>query len=255
VVYAYGQEVWRNGRRHGLAPLDRLLRGRALAAADAVLVPGTFTAGLLADWLVRPERIRPVPFGAQPRPPAPPPSGRRVLSVARLVPRKGIDQVLRALTCLPDVEYRVVGHGPDEPRLRWLAESLRVSNRVRFLGRVSDSQLEREYAEASLLVLPARRTADGQLEGYGLVYFEAAAWGRPAVAGRSGGELDAVVDGQTGLLVDGTSHEQVAAAVAALLDNPARLRLMGAAARARVESSHNWHNAAASVDAVLASLA
>jgi phosphatidylinositol alpha-1,6-mannosyltransferase len=178
-----------------------------------------------------------------------------VLSVARLVPRKGIDQVLRALRYLPDVEYRVIGHGPDEARLRSLAESLGVSDRVRFLGRVSDSQLAREYAEASLLVLPARRTADGQLEGYGLVYFEAAAWGRPSVAGRSGGEVDAVVDGQTGLLVDGASHEQVAAAVASLLDDPARLRSMGAAARARVESSHNWQNAAASVDAILASLA
>jgi Glycosyltransferase Family 4 len=57
VVYAYGQEVWRGGRRHGLASLDRRLRGRALAAADAVLVPGRFTAGLLADWQVYPARI------------------------------------------------------------------------------------------------------------------------------------------------------------------------------------------------------
>jgi phosphatidylinositol alpha-1,6-mannosyltransferase len=256
LVYAYGQEVWRAGRPMGLGVADRVLRGRALAAADAVLVPGTFTAGLLADWGVCPERIVHVPFGAEPRPSATPPAGTSLLSVARLVPRKGIDTVIRALGRLdPTIEYRVVGSGPDEPRLRALAAAEGVAERVTFLGRLDDAALAREYQQCALFVLPARRTPDRQLEGYGLVYFEAAAWGRPVLAGRSGGEIDAVVDGQTGVLVDGASVNEVAAALDRLLGNKDQLRQMGEAGRRRVETTHNWSRAAAIVDQTLARLA
>jgi phosphatidylinositol alpha-1,6-mannosyltransferase len=256
VVYAYGQEVWRAGRRMGQPRLDALLRGRALRAADRVLVPGCFTAGLLADWDVRPERIVAVPYGADPRPATAPPSGRSLLSVARLVPRKGIDVVIGAMRRLPpDVRYRIVGSGPDEQRLRKLAAALGVSERVHVLGRLDEASLADEYRRGTLFVLPARRTAEGDLEGYGLVYFEAAAWGRPTIAGRSGGEIDAVVDGRTGLLVNGESVEEVAAAVAGLLDDPSRLHALGAAARERVETSRNWRRAAQVVDATLAQLA
>jgi phosphatidylinositol alpha-1,6-mannosyltransferase len=104
-------------------------------------------------------------------------------------------------------------------------------------------------------VLPARRTADGQLEGYGLVHFEAAAWGRPVLAGRSGGEVDAVVDGETGLLVEGESLDQVADGIRSLLADPDRLRRMGEAGRRRVETSHNWDRAADVVDRVQRELA
>jgi phosphatidylinositol alpha-1,6-mannosyltransferase len=170
--------------------------------------------------------------------------------VARLVPRKGIDTVLQALAELPaEVTYRVVGRGPDEARLRELAQRLGVADRVTWLGRVDD--LQAEYQRATLLVLPARRTSGGTLEGYGLVYFEAAAWGRPVIAGRSGGEVDAVVDGETGLLVDGTSVAGVRDAIASLLADPARLQRLGSAGRARVEATHNWSNAACVVDRVL----
>jgi phosphatidylinositol alpha-1,6-mannosyltransferase len=240
----------------GRAPIDRRLRGGALRAAAAVLVPGRFTAGLLDDWGVAPVRIACIPFGAEPRPPVPPSSGTSLLSVARLVPRKGIDTVIASLPRLePHVEYRIVGRGPDEARLRRLAETMGVAERVHFLGRVDEIQLAAEYQRCALFVLPARRTADGQLEGYGLVYFEAAAWGRAVVAGRSGGEVDAVVDGQTGLLVDAKSIQHVADAITMLLADPARRNALGAAGRARVVTTHNWQQAAAAVDAVLERLA
>ena len=99
-----------------------------------------------------------------------------------------------------------------------------------------------------------RRTTDGDLEGYGLVYFEAAAWGRPVIAGRSGGEIDAVVDGETGVLVDGESVDQVSRVIRELLDDPARLQSLGAAGRRRVETTHNWQAAASAVDATLHAL-
>ena len=254
VVYAYGQEIWRGGRPMGVPALDEHLRGGGLCAAARVLVPGTFTRGLLTDWDVPRERSVCVPFGAQPRPAAPPPTGCALLSVARLVPRKGIDTVIRALRRLPGVTYRVVGNGPDLRRLRALASSEGVADRVTFLGRVDDSRLEDEYRRCTLFVLPARRTADGELEGYGLVYFEAAAWGRPVVAGRSGGEVDVVVDGETGLLVDGTSVDGVADSLRSLLQDRERLEKFGLAGRRRVETTHNWERAAAVVDATLGAL-
>jgi phosphatidyl-myo-inositol dimannoside synthase len=255
VVYAYGQEVWRAGRRMGVSALDGRLRGAALRSANRVVVPGAFTAGLVADWGVAAERVARVPFGAEPRPAAPPPCGKTLLSVARLIPRKGIDSVIRAVRRLPaDVGYRVVGSGPDQARLRGLAASEGVSDRVCFVGRVDDATLADEYRRCALFVLPARRTLAGDLEGYGLVYFEAAAWGRPVVGGRSGGEIDAVVDGQTGVLVDGESVDQLTDCVASLLADPRRLQSLGAAGRERVEATHNWSRAAAVVDDTLASV-
>jgi glycosyltransferase involved in cell wall biosynthesis len=255
VVYAYGQEVWRSGRRMGQLALDAQLRGGALRAADRVLVPGSFTHTLLSEWMVPTKNIVSVPYGAEPRPASPAPFGNRLLSVARLIPRKGIDTVICAMRGLPpDVEYRVVGSGPDGARLRQLATSVGIEDRVHFLGRLSEEDLAEEYRNCSLFVLPARRTNDGDLEGYGLVYFEAAAWGRPVVAGRSGGEVDAVIDGETGVLVDGDSVDAVQAAIGSLLNDPGRLSKLGARGRARVETSHNWSQAAATVDAILDSL-
>jgi phosphatidylinositol alpha-1,6-mannosyltransferase len=258
VVYAYGQEVWRGGRPMGLRPVDALLRGNALRRADAVFVPGTFTTGLLRDWRVPRHRIVSVPFGAEPLAAgsnAPPCSGSTLLTVARLIPRKGVDTVIRAMLALPsDVDYRIVGSGPDEPRLRQLARTLGLADRVHFLGRLDDQALADEYRRCALFVLPARRTPDGSLEGYGLVYFEAAAWGRPVVAGRSGGEVDAVVDGQTGVLVDGESVAEVCQAVGSLLADRSRLCALGAAGRQRVETTHNWTRAARVVDASLAEI-
>jgi phosphatidylinositol alpha-1,6-mannosyltransferase len=129
-----------------------------------------------------------------------------------------------------------------------------VAERVTFLGRIDAAALDEEYRRCAVYVQPSRRTADGQLEGYGLVYFEAAAWGRPVVAGRSGGEVDVVIDGTTGVLVDGISVDAVASAVGALLADPEQMRRLGAAGRRRVETTHNWTRAAATVDAALASL-
>jgi phosphatidyl-myo-inositol dimannoside synthase len=256
VVYAYGQEVWRSGRAVGRGRLDDCLRGTALRSADRVLVPGGFTAGLLAEWSVRPECIVSVPYGAEPRPSTAPPGGATLLTVARLVPRKGIDTVIGAMRRLPPrVEYRVVGSGPDQQRLRNLALAMGVAQRVSFLGRLDETALADEYRRSTIFVLPARRTSDGNLEGYGLVYFEAAAWGRPVIAGRSGGEVDAVVDGRTGVLVKGDSVEQVAQAVASLLNDPRQLQSLGAAGRQRVEASHNWACAARVVDSTLAQIA
>ena len=113
---------------------------RRCATPTACCRPATSRARLLDDWGVPSERIVCVPYGASPRPILEPPSGTTLLSVGRLVPRKGIDTVIRALSHLDAaVEYRVVGRGPDEARLRHLAVAEGVAERVHFLGRLDDA--------------------------------------------------------------------------------------------------------------------
>lgn len=259
VQFAYGQEVWKQGRPMGLTLADALLRGGSLRSADRLIGIGRFSASLLAEWGVTRERVVCPPFGADLQPYTEPAGGARLLTVCRLVPRKGVDRVIEALPQVlahePDTRYDIVGSGPDEPRLRTLADRVGVANRVSFLGRVSDQALGEAYRRCVLFVLPSRRTPDGELEGLGLVYFEAAAHGRPSLGGRSGGEGDAIVDGVTGHLVDGTSSTAVAEALVRTLRDRAMLAAMGRAAWQRVRDTHNWDNAAREVDRVLHQLA
>jgi phosphatidylinositol alpha-1,6-mannosyltransferase len=166
--------------------------------------------------------------------------GPTALTVGRLVERKGHDMVIRALAALreahPSLRYAIAGRGPEEPALRALAASLSVADRVAFLGYVPDDELPALYRACDLFTMPSRALAqrDG-IEGFGIVFLEANACGRPVVGGRSGGMADAVVDGVTGFLVDPLDPAAIAGAIAALLADPARAEAMGAAGRRRVE--------------------
>jgi phosphatidylinositol alpha-1,6-mannosyltransferase len=112
---------------------------------------------------------------------------------------------------------------------------------VVFAGQVSEADLPRYYAAADVFAMPCRTRLGGlEVEGWGNVFIEAAACGRPVVVGDSGGARESVVDGETGLLVDGRDVDQVAAAVADLLIDRDRARTMGEAGRARVLRRHTW---------------
>lgn len=171
-------------------------------------------------------------------------SGRRwMVTVARLVPHKGIDTSIRVLAALakkyPDLGYAIAGEGPDLARLQGLAAELGVTDRVKFLGGIGDSMLASLHRNASVYVGLSRR--DGvEVEGFGIALVEASACGLPVVGGRSGGVPDAVREGETGLLVDPTSVEEAAAAVSRILDDPALADRLGRGGRAAVESSYNW---------------
>jgi phosphatidylinositol alpha-1,6-mannosyltransferase len=159
-----------------------------------------------------------------------------VVSVSRLVPRKGMDTLIAATGALEDprVTVAIAGSGRDEPRLRRLAHS-----RVRFLGRVDDADLPDLYGCADLFAMLCRdRWAGLEQEGFGIVFLEAAAAGVPSIAGRSGGSHEAVEDGVTGLVVEGV--EQATAAIARLLDDDALRAEMGAAARARAVADFSY---------------
>jgi phosphatidylinositol alpha-1,6-mannosyltransferase len=174
-----------------------------------------------------------------------------LLSVGRLVARKGFDRVIEALPAIaravPNVRYEIVGDGPQRHDLETLARTLGVAERVTFLGPIDDDELERAYARAACFILACRRIGT-DVEGFGIVYLEAAAHGLASIGGRGSGADDAIVDGETGRLVDGDSVDEIANAAIDLLSFPARAERMGALGRRRARESFTWNVVAGRID-------
>ncbi len=155
------------------------------------------------------------------------PRGERILlTVTRLYPYKGVDRMLESLPAIsravPDVKYLIVGEGPDLPRLRDLTARLGLQSQVAFLGRMTVPQIVDLYNLADLLVLLSREEPP-DVEGFGLVFLEAAACGLPAVGGRSGGIPDAIDSGRSGWLVDPCDRLEIATTIIDLLRSPDKL--------------------------------
>ncbi|MFE3900774.1 glycosyltransferase family 4 protein [Streptomyces sp. NPDC059153] len=171
--------------------------------------------------------------------------GKRViLCVARLVPRKGQDMLIRALPLIrrevPDAVLVVVGRGPDEARLRKLAHRY-AEGSVRFVGGKSHTETPQYYAAADVFAMPCRtRKAGLEAEGLGIVFLEAAASGLPVVVGDSGGAPDTVLDGRTGRVVDGTDTAAIAGALTRILLDADQAAEMSAAGRKWAQESWSW---------------
>ena len=160
-----------------------------------------------------------------------------VLCLGRLVPRKGVDRLVRAVDRIsarvPDTALVIAGTGPEEPRLKKLASKVRA--RVVFTGRVSQEEALALYATADVFALPVVSRWFGlDAEGLGVVLLEAAASGTPCVTGRSGGTPEAVVDGETGFVVDAADQGALVDAIARLLENGEQASRMGRAGRSFV---------------------
>jgi len=254
-VVLHGAEVTVPGR----VPASKQLLGHVLRHARQVIAAGGYPAreGELAagqplpTTLVPPgvdtDRFRPLSpdeRGASRRSFGLPIEGRVVLSVSRLVPRKGFDVAIRAAAIVardrPDVVLAIAGGGRDRGRLERLAAELHAP--VRFLGRVPDAQLPALYGSADLFTMLCRNRWGGlEQEGFGIVFLEAAAAGVPQVAGDSGGAAEAVADGETGLVVRHPEDpDVVAAALGTLLDDADRRFAMGQAARRRAEAQFTY---------------
>jgi phosphatidylinositol alpha-1,6-mannosyltransferase len=167
-----------------------------------------------------------------------------VVCVSRLVTRKGQDVLIRGMREIqrrvPGAALLIVGAGPYERRLRELADEA-PGDSVFFAGQASEEDLPRYYAVGDVFAMPCRTRLGGlEVEGWGNVFIEAAACGKPVVVGDSGGARESLVDGVTGLLVDGKRVGEVAAAVSDLLGDPDRAKRMGEAGRRRVELHHDW---------------
>jgi phosphatidylinositol alpha-1,6-mannosyltransferase len=252
-VVAHGAEITVYGRLPATATAGR----RVLRRAAAVVAAGHYPAAMAARVAGRPlpgveippgvdvERFRPLDdseraahrtrHGLDPGRPL-------VLGVSRLVPRKGFDVLLEAAAGLDDsVQVAIAGAGRDRPRLERVAARHGVGDRARFLGRVADADLAGLYGCADVFAMCCRQRWGGlEAEGFGIVFLEAAACGVPAIAGRSGGSHEAVVDGETGFVVDPRSAGDVRLRIETLLgDHTLRARL-GEAARARAVAEYSY---------------
>ena len=153
-------------------------------------------------------------------------AGKRVIvTVGRTVPRKGADALIRALPevleAAPDAHLLVVGEGDYRPVLEELVRTHGMAAHVTFAGKVPEEELADHYRLCDVFAMPNREMPDGDTEGFGLVFLEANACGKPVIGGRAGGAVEAVRDGENGLLVDGWSVEDVAAGLIRLLTDEA----------------------------------
>jgi phosphatidyl-myo-inositol dimannoside synthase len=235
---------------------------RALRAADAVIADSQYSKELAMLLGVENDRIAVVGQGADAVPAASPdrPRGDRpptILCVARMEELyKGQDVLIRSLPIVaarvPRVRLVLVGEGPFRDYYQKLAESIDVADRVIFTGRVSNAERDRWFEECDVFAMLSRVSAlDGAGEGFGVAYVEAAAHGKPAVAGRAGGSVDAVLGGVTGLLPDPQSVPEVADALTCLLTDRDLARRLGEAGRQRVATDASWREIGRRVEAVL----
>jgi phosphatidylinositol alpha-1,6-mannosyltransferase len=232
-VAAYGIEVWE--------PLTKLQR-KALQGADAVLAISEHTrVQTIKHSGISPDKVRIFPCTLDPNwilTPYPGVSDSApavILSVARMNKGdryKGIDTVIESLPLIVrqagPVEYRIVGEGDDLPRLRALASELGVSSYVKFIGGVSEAELHDEYRRCSVFVMPSHK------EGFGIVFLEAMAYGKPIVGGAQGGTPSVVKDGETGLLVDFGDVAGIANSITRLLGDETLRERYGRAGHRRL---------------------
>ena len=168
-----------------------------------------------------------------------------IISVGRLVHRKGQDNLIQAMPAvlkkIPNAHLLLVGEGPYRKHLEKLVMKSSLEQNVTFAGRIMYDRLPSYLSAADLFAMPSRSRFFGlEVEGLGIVYLEASACGIPVVAGNSGGAPDAVLEGVTGLCVDGTSIEQITAAIVEICSDAERASHMGAAGRNWIVDQWRW---------------
>ena len=268
-VILHGAEVTVPGR----VPGPRHVLARVLRGADLVVAAGGYPADEgeraadrgLPVVLVPPgvdvERFVPLDIDAKAqarRRFGVAPDAKLVVSVSRLVPRKGMDVLIEASARLaathPTLAVVIGGSGRDERRLQRLIDTTGAP--ARLLGRVDDEHLPALYGTADVFSMVCRNRWLGlEQEGFGIVFLEAAACGVPQIAGASGGSAEAVEHGETGLVVDDPSSvEQVATALDALLSDPERRAAMGAAGRTRATEEFSYDVLAARLHEALSAV-
>ncbi|NVJ71417.1 MAG: glycosyltransferase family 4 protein [Alphaproteobacteria bacterium] len=243
VIYVHGEEV----SQEAYSKRAEARRRKALQSADGIIAVSHFTADLIAKkYGVDPEKIEVVTNGVDLSRFEEKPTenvrtqfglghGPLVLAVGRLVPRKGFDKLLeawpRVLASVPEAQLAIGGTGPLGEQLAAEARQPEMGESVHMLGFVPDEVMPSLYASADLFAMPNRTMPDGDTEGFGLVFLEAAAAGTPSIAGNAGGAVDAVLDGETGRLVDGEDVSAIAYAITDLLTDEVTRKRMGEAAR------------------------
>ena len=265
VALTHGHEVW-----WARMPLFSAALRRIGAQADQMTYLGEFTRGAVANVLLREDHSKLVhlPPGVDLTRFTPGIKSVElqkkwgivdapvIVSIGRLVARKGSDQLIKAmpevLQQFPKSKLLLVGTGNYQKRLEKLVRNLKVQDSVIFAGRVEHELLPDYYRLGDIFAAPCRSRYGGlEVEGLGIVYLEASACGVPVIAGKSGGAPDAVLDGKTGLLVNGRDHREVGAAVIKLLSDQPLRQKMGADGRVWMEQLWSWEGIGARFEEII----
>ena len=224
IVYTHGEEISMKAHNQRAEKMRHYIFDKA----DKIIAVSRFTQSKIIDYYRVPKhKVSVLHNGVRARAGVVPLSKRserfKVITVGRLVERKGVDMLLKAwvtvLRELPSAQLDIIGDGPMADTYYDLINALGLAGSVRMLGELTDQALQTAYNSAQLFVQPNRRLANGDTEGFGLVLLEAASYGLPAIAGRDGGTSEAVQHGQTGFVVDGCDLGEIAAVILTLLQD------------------------------------
>ncbi|MBD3379953.1 MAG: glycosyltransferase [Candidatus Omnitrophica bacterium] len=255
VVYVYSADMLEFGGNPFLRPLLSRVLGKADSIISCsefakdlvvnkypgyrgkitVLTPGVDTSRFGPEWSAPGIRSR---YGI-------PVENKVVLSVSRLSLRKGHDTVIEALSLIKDelekVTYTVIGEGEQRQNLEKLAREKGLADKIVFAGPVPEEELVYFYTDCDIFILLPRYVREtGSVEGFGAVFLEANACGKPVIAASSGGVPEAVIDGETGILVEPEDASGAAEALKRLLGDRDLARKMGMAGRERVLRDFDW---------------
>ena len=253
VALTHGHEVW----WAKVFPFNLLMR-RIGATVDSLTYLGEFTRNAISTALSKEaahamvkiapgidvDHFKPVEAGSL-RAELGLTNKKVIVSVGRLVHRKGQDHLIESMPAIlkvhPDAHLLLVGKGPYLEHLAKLVAKNGLQDSVSFIGRIQYAELPAYICCGDIFAMPSRSRLMGlEVEGLGIVYLEASACGLPVIAGKSGGAPDAVIDGTTGLVVDGTNNDEIAQAAIALLSDPSKAQQMGAAGRQWIIDEWRW---------------
>lgn len=167
-----------------------------------------------------------------------------ILTVGRLVERKGHNQVIKALPNIlkrvPNTVYLIAGDGPNKDKLEKLVFSLKLGQSVKFINQVSNNLLATLYQICDVFVMPSRHLPNGDVEGFGMVYLEANLFGKPVIGGKSGGISEAILNEKTGLLVNPNDTFELSQAIISILVNDSFAHTLGIQGMQRVHDDFDW---------------
>lgn len=241
--------------------LNKILQKTTYETSNGVISVSSFTTGLLEKVNLRKTEIATINLGIRPGKYYPRErdpeieakygfvGDKRILTLGRVVERKGHDTTVKALKLMQnkDATYYVAGKGGYVNDLHKLVEKLNLTNRVKFLGYVPEEDKPEVYNCVDVFCMPSRKVGLNDVEGFGLTYVEAGACGVPSIGGADSGAEDAIIDGETGLIVDPYSPEAVAVALDKLFDSHGLRLRIGDRAIERANNELTWENCAKNI--------
>ncbi len=267
IIYVYGSETYRFGNNRYLLKLIK----KFLLEADQIIPNSQFTMNEFLALDIPKDKFTIITPGvdtARFYPEEPDielvdkyqlQNKKVLLTVARLDERKGHDKVIEAIASLkediPDIVYLIVGKGREQKRLKSLVRKYKIRENVRFCGYVAEEDLPKYYNCCDLFILLNRQTSNdeqlaGDYEGFGIVFLEASACGKPVIAGNFGGIHDAVADTKSGYIIDGNNMTEITTTIKKLLLNDYNKIQLGKYGRERAVEFFTWKKISQELDAI-----